>query len=51
VQLPVPPPVLPMLAKRVSELPEGAGWIFEPKWDGFRVFVLLLWEELLFDIL
>jgi ATP-dependent DNA ligase len=28
-----------MLAKRVSELPSGEGWIFEPKWDGFRVLV------------
>jgi ATP-dependent DNA ligase len=37
--LPVNPPVLPMLAKRVAELPTGPGWIFEPKWDGFRVLV------------
>src|ERR1051325_5760837 len=35
----VNPPVLPMLAKRVSELPEGDNWIFEPKWDGFRALV------------
>ncbi len=28
-----------MLAKRVRELPSGEGWIFEPKWDGFRVLV------------
>jgi ATP-dependent DNA ligase len=28
-----------MLAKRVSALPDGDGWIFEPKWDGFRVIV------------
>jgi ATP-dependent DNA ligase len=28
-----------MLAKRVSDLPPGAGWIFEPKWDGFRALV------------
>ena len=28
-----------MLAKRVEELPNGAGWIFEPKWDGFRALV------------
>ena len=39
MNLPVNPPVLPMLAKRVSELPPGAGWIFEPKWDGFRTIV------------
>ena len=28
-----------MLAKRVAEIPSGADWIFEPKWDGFRVLV------------
>jgi ATP-dependent DNA ligase len=39
MDLPVNPPVLPMLAKRVSELPEGADWVFEPKWDGFRTLV------------
>jgi len=36
MDLPVKPPVLPMLAKRVAEIPSGADWIFEPKWDGFR---------------
>src|SRR5687768_9717681 len=39
MQLPVNPPVLPMLAKRVSELPTKGDWIFEPKWDGFRALV------------
>src|SRR5437867_6757666 len=39
VQLPVNPPVLPMLARRVGELPGGGEWIFEPKWDGFRAVV------------
>jgi ATP-dependent DNA ligase len=39
MRLPVNPPVLPMLAKRVSELPTGEGWIYEPKWDGFRALV------------
>jgi ATP-dependent DNA ligase len=28
-----------MLAKRVSALPAGDGWIFEPKWDGFRTLI------------
>ncbi len=42
----VPPPVLPMLAKRVSTLPEGDAWIFEPKWDGFRVLVFRDEDEL-----
>jgi len=36
-----------MLAKRVAELPEGDGWIFEPKWDGFRVLVFRDGRELL----
>ncbi|MEO8797375.1 MAG: ATP-dependent DNA ligase [Polyangiaceae bacterium] len=35
----VPPPLLPMLAKKVSEIPEGEKWLFEPKWDGFRALV------------
>jgi ATP-dependent DNA ligase len=39
VNLAVNPPVLPMLAKRVSELPPGDVWIFEPKWDGFRTLI------------
>src|SRR5229473_1432227 len=47
MQLPVNPPVLPMLAKRVSELPEGEGWIFEPKWDGFRALVFRAGDEVL----
>src|SRR5688500_3050740 len=39
MQLEVNPPVLPMLAKRVGELPPGTGWIFEPKCDGFRTLI------------
>src|SRR6266513_1871504 len=41
----VNPPVLPMLAKRVGELPPGEGWIFEPKWDGFRTLIFRDGEE------
>jgi len=36
---PVNPPILPMLAKRIADIPDGDGWIFEPKWDGFRAIV------------
>jgi ATP-dependent DNA ligase len=36
-----------MLAKRVGELPAGPDWIFEPKWDGFRVIVFRDGGELL----
>jgi len=25
-----------MLAKAASALPDGGGWLYEPKWDGFR---------------
>jgi ATP-dependent DNA ligase len=28
-----------MLAKLATELPAGEGWLFEPKWDGFRAIV------------
>ena len=47
MNLPVSPPVLPMLAKRVSELPPGANWMFEPKWDGFRVLMFRDGDEIL----
>lgn len=33
------PPIEPMLAKLAEELPEGEGFLFEPKWDGFRAIV------------
>jgi ATP-dependent DNA ligase len=40
MQLPVMPPVKPMLAKPVAGIPDPAaftgGLLFEPKWDGFR---------------
>ena len=39
MDLPVNPPVLPMLAKRVADLPTSGDWIFEPKWDGFRTLI------------
>src|SRR3954470_5590604 len=34
MELPVNPPVKPMLAKPVTDIPPGQ--IYEPKWDGFR---------------
>jgi ATP-dependent DNA ligase len=46
VNLAVNPPVLPMLAKRVGELPPGEGWIFEPKWDGFRTLIFRDGDEI-----
>src|SRR6266516_6823749 len=47
MDLPVNPPLLPMLAKRVDELPPGEDWIFEPKWDGFRALVFRDQDEIL----
>ena len=38
MNLPVMPPVSPMLAKSVKEIPHG-DMSFEPKWDGFRSIV------------
>lgn len=40
MDLPVAPPVAPMLAKAAAHVPEDAGcWSYEPKWDGFRAIV------------
>ncbi|MBO4209485.1 ATP-dependent DNA ligase [Micromonospora echinofusca] len=39
MELPINPPVEPMLARSVSELPTGAGMTYEPKWDGFRCII------------
>ena len=36
---PIAPPVEPMLAKLTDELPPEGGFLFEPKWDGFRAIV------------
>jgi ATP-dependent DNA ligase len=37
--IPIQPPIAPMLAKLARELPQGEGWSYEPKWDGFRAIV------------
>jgi ATP-dependent DNA ligase len=39
LRLPFQPPIEPMLAKAVDGLPTDDGWLFEPKWDGFRALV------------
>ena len=38
-EFPVAPPVEPMLAKIADAIPGGDGFLFEPKWDGFRAIV------------
>ena len=37
--LPLKPPIKPQLARPAKDLPDGDGWRFEPKWDGFRTIV------------
>jgi ATP-dependent DNA ligase len=36
VALPLSPPLKPQLALSRRQLPDGGGWAFEPKYDGFR---------------
>ena len=36
MDLPVLPPVAPMLCKPADSLPPEGGVLYEPKWDGFR---------------
>ena len=51
VDLPVTPPIAPMLAKAVSAVPaqpEGdLEWSYEPKWDGFRALVFRDGDEVI----
>lgn len=46
MKLAVNPPVEPMLAKRLTEVPESNGLSFEPKWDGFRTLVFRDGDEI-----
>jgi len=39
MKLPFAPPLAPMLSNAAEALPGGEGWLFEPKWDGFRALV------------
>src|SRR4051794_1549680 len=36
IDLPLRPPLPPMEAAAQAALPSGPGWLYEPKWDGFR---------------
>jgi ATP-dependent DNA ligase len=36
IDLPIQPPYPPAEAKSVPEIPNEKGWLYEPKWDGFR---------------
>lgn len=46
MDLPVLPPVKPMLAKAVHEVPRAPGLAYEPKWDGFRCVVFRDGDEI-----
>jgi ATP-dependent DNA ligase len=47
--LPITPPVAPMLAKLQPDIPRGEGWLYEPKWDGFRAIVMRDGDSLRID--
>ncbi|HEV2769445.1 MAG TPA: ATP-dependent DNA ligase [Solirubrobacteraceae bacterium] len=44
--LPLAPPLAPQLARSRKTLPEGEGWVYEPKWDGFRALAFVDGDEL-----
>lgn len=44
---PIAPPVSPQLSRPARALPEGDGWWYEPKWDGFRAIVFADGEDVL----
>src|SRR5512133_3994549 len=46
MDLPLLPPVKPMLAKAATKLPTGDGLLYEPKWDGFRCIVFRDGDEI-----
>ncbi|MFD3425830.1 ATP-dependent DNA ligase [Nocardia fluminea] len=46
MDLPVMPPVRPMLAKSTPSLPREPGLSYEPKWDGFRCIVFRDGDEI-----
>jgi ATP-dependent DNA ligase len=45
VTLPLAPTIDPQLAKTATELPPEGGWVYEPKWDGFRVIAFVDGDE------
>jgi ATP-dependent DNA ligase len=41
----IAPPVEPMLAKLATDVPGGEGFLYEPKWDGFRAIVFCAGDD------
>jgi ATP-dependent DNA ligase len=46
VALPLKPPLLPQLARSRPRLPDGEGWAYEPKWDGFRAIAFVEGDQI-----
>jgi len=46
LDLPLQPPYPPAEAKAVKELPRASGWLYEPKWDGFRCLAFRQGQEI-----
>ncbi len=46
MSLPLSPPLQPQLARSRAALPDGDGWAYEPKWDGFRALAFVDGDEL-----
>ena len=44
--LPLQPPIEPQLARGKPELPTGEGWVYEPKYDGFRAIAFVDGDQL-----
>ena len=47
IQLPIRPPYPPAEARSIAEIPGGQGWLYEPKWDGFRCLVFRRGDKVL----
>ena len=45
MSLPLNPPLAPQLARSRAALPEGDGWAYEPKYDGFRAIAFVDGDE------
>ncbi len=51
VELPLAPPIDPMLAKAAAKVPDDVGvWSYEPKWDGFRALVFRDGDDMLLAV-
>ncbi len=47
IDLPIRPSFPPMEARVAKEIPAGDGWLYEPKWDGFRCLVFRSADQVL----